>query len=211
MILLAYKLVPVKDKLGMAFIFYIITLFVSSLDLAFFREIIQSIPILESRVVYLSDVYAETVSEAKALNSFHVVLSENISYWLIQILIVAVYFCYNRYKRMQSEALTRLFVFSLLIYGFSNLLSLAPSGGRFIVLSKMFMLPLIILVLMRLKDVALVRKVMFAPVLLLFPIIFELRVGMDYYGIMLFLGNFFTAPFIVSDIPLIDFVKQSIL
>ena len=208
-VLLIYKLVAVKEKVNVYFVFYVVTLFINVADISFFRNILDNIPFLESRTSYLSEAYLEVVSERK--NAFHVVLAENISYWVIQVLIVLVYFYYSRTKQIRNEVLTRLFTFSLLLYGCSNIISLIPGGSRFIILSQMFMLPLIIFVLIQLRSRMNVRKMMYVLLPLAFSVIFQIRVGMDYYGIMLVLGNFFTAPFITSDIPLIEFVKQSLL
>ena len=44
--------------------------------------------------------------------------------------------------------------------------------------------------------------------LLAFSFVFEIRKGLDYYGITLILGNFLTVPFLESNIPLISFIKQ---
>lgn len=44
--------------------------------------------------------------------------------------------------------------------------------------------------------------------LIAIAMIFEIRKGFDFYGIMLLVGNFVSMFFVESNIPLIDYVKQ---
>lgn len=196
-----YRIVTIKNT-KFLLVFYIITLFVNTIDLDFLRNILENIPLLESRKSYISDASLERLVSVEY--SWHVVLANKISYWVIQILIVCSYFLIRKY---QLKNVNDLFSFSLFIYGISNIISLIPSGGRFIILSKMFMIPVFILVLSECRKVILTRKCLWLCIPLIFSIIFQIRIGLDYYGIMLIVGNFFTAPFITSEIPLIDFIK----
>lgn len=203
MILLLYVILGVKRNIKLAFAFYILTLFINTINLDVFRNVLESVPFLESRTSYVSDSSIERMGEISY--SWHVVLANEISYWTIQLF---VFISYYISRKVNVKELINLFSFSLLIYGVSNILALVPSGARFLVLSKMFMLPAIILLLCKWLEVNKQNNnVLYLSVPLLFSVIFEVRVAFDYYGIMLLIGNFFTAPLLVSDIPLINYIK----
>lgn len=185
------------------FVFYICTLFISSVDLNFFKDLLSYIPFLESKGnAYLNEEYLATLNSVQ--HSFNVIISEGISKWVIHILVIVVYFYYKVSNNKRSD-LNRLFSFALLLYGVSNILSLMPSGGRFVLLSNMFMLPFSIYVFTYCIDI---KKIKFLDIiyLLIIPIVFQIRIGLDFYGVMLFIGNFITSPFIISDIPLTYYI-----
>lgn len=208
-----YKVIPLKNKINLFFIFYIISLFINSIDITFISDIIQRIPFLESRQTYFSDTYIESLLTEKDNLSLHVVIANFISHWGTHILIFFTYAYYIKNKHLRCAEVNRLLSFALLLFGVSNILSVVPSGSRFIVLSKMFMLPVIIYISVMIGKTAYKQALPFKfmqgiILLLLFSVIFQIRTSFDYYGTMLVFGNFITAPFITSDIPLIEFVKD---
>lgn len=202
-ILLLYAIFDVKRNIKLVFAFYILSLFINTINLEVFRNVLESIPFLESKKSYISDSSIERMGEI--VYSWHVVLANEISYWVIQLFIFISYYIS---RKVNVKELTYLLSFSLLIYGFSNIMALLPSGGRFLVLSKMFMLPVIILLLSKLLEVKKgYNGILYLSIPLIFSVIFQMRVGLDYYSIMLLIGNYFTAPFIISDVPLINYIK----
>lgn len=202
-ILLLYIVVK-TTHVKIYFLLYILSLCVHTIDLVFIRNIIEQIPLLSSKSSYLGDSYIEKISEAKFAT--HVILAQEFSYWILQILIFFSFMLISKDKERNNKYI-RLYTFSLLIYSVANVLSAVPSGSRFIVLSQMFMLPVILFLL--LNNLKYYNKRILGMLILplLITIVFKLRVGMDYFSVMLFIGNFLTSPFISSELPLIELIK----
>jgi len=112
----------------------------------------------------------------------------------------------KRYFRINLP-LNSLLSFSLLLYGASNIFALVPSGGRYIFLSQMFMLFTLVLLFICDSPLSKYKKYFPLSLMLLYPVIFNIRIAFEYYGISLFLGNFLTSFFWYDNIPLIDFIK----
>lgn len=210
LILLLYVFVP-KSVIKIYFIFYLATLFLKEIDLSVVRNfLLEYLPIVyEDKISgYTNEEYALKRTEEVAGLSLHVILSEKITYWIIQVYIVMSFFAIRKYLK-ENESIKRLFIFSLLIYGVSNIFALVPSGERFLVLSQMFMIPVFLFVIKKVpKNTYMKLLHPIFMILMLFVIVFYIRKGFDFYGLSLMCGNFITMFFITTDIPIINFVKQ---
>ena len=207
-ILIFYSFLKVTN-LNALFAFYIVTLFIKEIDVEFIRNLLVNVPIVGERMLsYVGEMYMEKVVEAKEQLSLHVVLANKIAYWIVQFYIVLTWMAVRK-SYMVNEKILKLFSFSLLIYGISNILALIPSGGRFVILSHMFVLPTIIFSIEYLYN-DLIKKCNVVLPVLLFSIIFQLRVGIDYYGASLLICNYLTAFFIQTDVPIISWIKNLI-
>lgn len=199
-----YSFIP--RNVNLFFIFYLVTLFINEIDLNYVKELVlNTFPFMQSAVIaYTNETYAEIRRNMQY--AWHVIwAAEMIKYVLISLTIIT-YFNIKKYHN-ENESLIRLFSFSLLIYGASNIFALVPSGGRFIYLSQLFILPSIILSFLKMNQDSMVQRFLPLSLFLVFPIIFQIRIGFDYYGISLFVGNVFSALIWNDNIPLIDFVK----
>lgn len=203
LILIVYRLFYIKHVI-LLFVFYIVSLFVKTINWNFLRDLLSNISFLQTKTSYLSEEYIEVIESRQY--AWHVLLAEDVSYWVIQILIFISFYLYCKDRINWSECLKNLYSFSLFIYSISNVMSSIPSGSRFLIVSKMFMLPFIILLLAN-NLYGKKKSILLFYIPLIFSIIFQIRTGLDYYGIMLFIGNFITASFIVSDVPLINYIK----
>jgi len=105
-----------------------------------------------------------------------------------------------------------LFCYSLLLYGFANIFSLVPSGGRFIILANTFMFAFFIIFITTFPKIRglLLIKVLSIPLLLLFCIV-EIREGTDFFGLMTIFGNPFLAALYTDTVPLIMGIKRLFL
>lgn len=210
-LLMSKKIISKQWVITALFVFYILTLTIKSVNLESFNSLLHNyLPsFYEGKIDdYVNEAYAEARQMASKQLSWHVGFFSNIMYWITQVLIVFSYITIVR-NRKSYQWIVSLFSFSLLIYGFSNILSSVPSGGRYIVISRMFMVPVFLLVVSYLPLGKYFKSML--PLLLsllAFSFVFEIRKGMDYYGITLILGNFFTVPFLESNIPLISLIKQ---
>lgn len=203
-IFLIFLIFGAKQKVY--FIFYIVTLFISEIDLDFVRNAVSDLfPYLQSTAeVYTSETYAEVVSSRTYV--WHFKLATMLVKWYFIVMPIISYFYFTKYFK-SNVALNRLFSFSFLLYGASNIFALIPSGGRYVFLSRLFMLFAIVLSFLSKNPPSNYKKYMPLSLMLFYPVIFNVRVGFDYYGLSLFIGNFLTTFFWTDNIPLIDFIK----
>ena len=216
---LVFFLIPyrIKSKGGLllylAYAFFIVTLFVNALNLDAVNGMLEeySPETYEKQIdTYVNQDYADRrADDSKALN-WYVSASGSISHWSYSLLLIALLPCIK--KRFKGEeGLMQLFVFSLLLGGFANIMALIPSGGRFQLLSQMFKVPLILMVVMSIPSDAVFRKLVNVALLfLLVPFVFQWRQLLDYFSITLLIGNFITVFFWENNLPLIELIKQVI-
>lgn len=142
-----------------------------------------------------------------ALNNWYVAASRNVLHWCCNVLMVAAFFPVVAHGKTNRKELTDLYVFALLFGSLANVMSLIPSGGRFLSVAWMFTVPCILLFLANLSSKDLFYKLaVFASWWLLIPFVVEIRKLFDCYGLAIF-GNFVTVFFWESNVPLIQFVK----
>lgn len=199
-----YYFIP--KKLNLFFIIFTISLFIREIDLTLVRNIVSAyFPFMKDAAeVYTNPEYAEI--RKRVQHVWHVNLSSSLNYYGVVSLIFLTYLNIKTYH-LNNQSLLNLFSFALFIYSLSNIFALVPSGGRFIYLSQMFMFPAIILSFTHIDRGTKFQKYLPLSLLLVFPVIFKIRVGFDYYGLSLFFGNFFTASFWNDNIRLIDLIK----
>ena len=207
-ILLGYLFLPKKDYVFFAF--YIVTAFLVEIKLTQVREFLSFLPdFLQPRVTsYTNEDYAERLGEAVNTNSWHVIWQGYFSTWVGYAWIVAIYIRRRQWSK-NSPQLHNIFMFALLLGGFANIAAQVPSGGRFITVANGLFFALFVALLGQRKINLKLRwlEIITIP-LLAFVIIFRIRMGFDYMGILTFAGNPMIAPFIDSQTPLIEFVKK---
>lgn len=211
LILTIYYFVP--KKIIIIFLFFLFSFFLKEIDIPFIRDsIISYLPdfLLNRTILYVNDDVLQRLSERQVQLSFHVILSEFIiNYFFIVVSLIIVIRSYQFINN--NKVLNSLFCFSFFLYGVSNLLSLVPSGSRFIVLSRMFLLSAIIFfIILSIKKKYTNTNMFwinFFCIPLIIPVFFYLRMGLDYYGISLFLNPIFVL-FINDNIPIIDLIKS---
>lgn len=213
----AFVLLPYRLKarynvlLYVAYAFFIVTLFINSINLDATGGMLAELSpeTYEGRIEgYVNQDVADRKAEASALNNWYVAGSANILHWSYNLLLLALLPCLNRHFKNNSR-LMGLFVFTLLLAGFANIMALIPSGGRFQLLAQMFKVPLILLVAMSISKSDNFRKLVnVALIFLLVPFVVELRKLFDFFSITAIVGNFITVFFWENNVPLISFVKQ---
>lgn len=209
--LLSKRLQRKGAVLTVLFVIYLLTLGIKTLNLESLNASLQVLlpRSYEDRINgYVNeDVWERTIESAAKL-SWHVDFFNNIEYWTTQLLIVLSFFNIRR-NRKDCEWLVPLFAFALLIYGGANILSSVPSGARYITIARLFMVPVFIFTVSYVPLGKMFKTLL--PLcwsLIAIAMIFEIRKGFDFYGIMLLVGNFVSMFFVESNIPLIDYVKQ---
>lgn len=214
---IAYILLPYRLKttstlfLALSLAFFVGTLLVNSLNLDAVSGILAeySPESYEGRIEgYVSQDIADKYAEASALNNWYVAGSGNILQWTYNILILVMLPCIKRHFS-NCDSIKNLFVFTLLLGGFANIMALIPSGGRFQLLAQMFKVPLILLVTTSIYNSNYFRRVVnFSLVLLLVPFVVEIRKLLGFFSITAIFGNFITIFFWENNVALIDHIKR---
>lgn len=194
-----------------AYLFFIVTLFFNTLNLDMVSEIITeySPEAYEERIVgFTNEEYMASITAANKLKNWYVGLSGMFSNWAYNILMLFLFPCLKR-NFSKNSGMMHLFCFALLLGGLANIMALLPSGGRFLTLSQMFKVPLILMVAMSIPSTDYFNKVLnIALLFLLLPFVFNIRLLFDYFSITVLIGNFSTLFFWENNVPLIDFIKQ---
>jgi hypothetical protein len=180
---------------------------ISELNLASVSEKLTSIApafLLPKVTSYTGEAYAETVKEM-GLGNWYFEYSGKSLGWFILIMFTIIYFSKSPIK--SSKFFYNLFGFTLLFLSISNVMSLIPSGGRYILISRLFALTLLILFYIQSNNIKYKRWLSYlSPILLLF-IVFSIRKSFDTVSFSTLFTNPIIALFINAPIPLIDLIK----
>ena len=106
-VLVVHRFLPLKKSMGAYFVFFVITIFFNTVDIAAIRNIVEQIPFLESRQSYLSDAYIEKVTETTY--SAYVNVALFLQKWCSYILIFLTYIYYKSSRQIQTEEMSRVF------------------------------------------------------------------------------------------------------
>ena len=212
-----YAFCPFKLKMKnnffylFALIFFIVTLFITSINLNVVSELLTeySPDAYSTRIgSYANQNILERNIQRQSLNNWYVAGSFNIKYWCYSILIITIiYFSSIEIKYRYRH----LCLFILLLGGISNLMSLIPSGARFIYLTQMFIIPFILLVSFQIDNYLFKKIINIMLLMLVIPFVVDIRRLFDMYSITLLFGNFITVSFWENNVPLITYVKMMVL
>lgn len=212
-----YVLIPyefkTKNKLFLCFVLvcFIITLFINSLNLNTVADVL---------VEYSPDAYSYRIEgyvnqnvldkniELLSHNNWYVAGSSQIKYWCYAIILI-ILFPYIKNKFKYSDNLINYYIFTIIISGIANIMSLIPSGGRFQLLAQMFEVSIIILIISRIYKIQIINKfINIFLIVLIVPFIVEIRKIFNFYSITLLFGNFITVFFWENNILLITYIKM---
>lgn len=212
-LLLAYHLIPNKNT-KVFFLLYVGSFTVNELNIETIRQYFEMLPdVFQSRKGYLNEAYVERFMEGRASGGstgWHVLLSRKIQTYFFFLSTVLIYI-ELQFRQIKISRLFRgIFNLALFFSAFANIASNLPSGGRFYVIANTIMIVAFILFYSeRVNNLSFYRTALkVAMPFLLFLIIFKIRVGFDYMGVVTILGNPIIAVFAPNEIPLIDFVKS---
>lgn len=200
-------------KINWYFIIYFSTLFIHELDLEVVRERLLDLGFVsfEDRInIYTADYAYENMIEGQDNYAWHVKFFNNLAFYSYQASIFIAYFNLIFTKVQLSEELKKMFCWACFIFAFVNIVSLIPSGGRFLSLAY---ISCIVMYLVLYKNIfnSLFNKIsMILACCILISLIFTIREGMDYFGVSLLASDFFTCWFFDDNVPLIDYVKSII-
>jgi hypothetical protein len=201
-LLIGYSLVKLNFRV--LYIFYIASFFIAELNIDFIRTTLENnLPefILPKVKTYFNDDYLEGYEEAVASVNWYVLYYKKILIYFTVIFISVIFF-----KANPNAQTKKLLGFSLLFLSFANILSLLPSGARFLNVAFLFSLATSFIIMSNAKDIFITKSVRFlSPLLILFCII-SVRLSLDYFNV-----TTLTNPVIVMltniNQPLIDLIK----
>ncbi len=207
-LMIAYILLG--NRLTLYYLFFVITFFISLLNLEIINSIFQSYApeaLLITRSSYLSENYNIVVKESKQISSWF--LDGHFEYlkWFIFFMVNLLFFKKRKLLKI-NLGIYNVFNFSLFFFGFINMLSVVPSVSRFFVIpTLLFLAVFYILSKDQRFQLPILLRNLSMPVLLLF-IVVRIRMGLDFAGALLLFGNPLIALFIQSETSLLNFIKM---
>lgn len=201
-ILVLYSLVQLNYRL--LYIFYLFSFFIVELNVPIIRTTLETYApgfLLPKVSTYLNDGYVEVVTKQYAdANWYALYYVKILSYFNLFFVSLLVF------KVELSLTSKRLLGFSLLFLGVANVVSLLPSGSRFINIALLFSIALSFIELANATKSILTKSIkILSPVLLFFCIV-SIRVLFNYFNL-----TTFTNPIVVFftdiNLPLIDLIK----
>jgi hypothetical protein len=210
-VLLSFIFSFVRQKYNLLFYLYIFSAFISEVDLGFVQDkLSQTLPsIYQPRVQgYFNDEYVEKFQNDADFATVHVKLAGIVSVWLVYVVVFLLYINRKRWINSNNSAYN-LFIMGLILGIFANLARNAPSGGRFMIISNfIFCASMILVVSNGFKKIRWLKTNVLLKIMLIYLILFGVRVGLEFTGLFNFIGNPFVALVVYDQKPLISFVKD---
>lgn len=198
LIFLVYVFLPKKSTLPFL-ILYLISLFISEVEISFFQSLAEYLPdILDRKVAgYTSETYvAKVFGEGESAGLFVTLLSY-ISKWGVAVLLIYITVREKLVLKLNSS-LRNLLTFSMFILAISFFLSNVPSGGRFVTVASVFVFAFLVMYYAFLKEnnlsISGVRLIEIVAVFFVLTLFVPLRTPTVFYGLTV-LTNPFVALF----------------
>lgn len=204
--------VLLKNRLNIYLGFFLLTAFIKEIDLEGVRSALSFsfLPeVFQQRVAgYTNLDYAESRSIINQSLNWYVPFSDKVLTWVNLVMMSYVYFFCRKFLDNRKDLRT-LLCFSLLLGGFANISSLIPAGGRFLMVTNIFMFAFLIFLFSAYPKIRGLQLMMTlsSPFLLIFCIVI-FRMGMDYCNLITILGNPLSAAIYSDTVPLITGIKQ---
>jgi hypothetical protein len=203
-----YHIFPIKN-LFFFFFLYLSTFFIGEFDLTIIQDNFNFLPsFLQSRKVYVNDAYLESLKNGPIYLSAYLKTYYIIYKYIIIVILSWVFYQSYSANSINNIVFNKLLLITLVFASFSNLASLFPSGGRFQILSNLLILSVFFWQISHRKKIFsnLFIKYIF-NISILFLIVVNVRIGLDFVGIMFFIGNPVLNIFLIDNTPIIDYVK----
>jgi len=201
------------NRLVFYFSFFVLTLFISEININMFNNIIESYApeiVQERTSSYRSEAAVEKHREGQGEQAawyarYYVAILD----WSVRGFLVVLFFKGRKFF-MKNYKWLSLFSFTLLFYGVASLFSSLPSGGRFLAVAHLPALALITLYVQnREHEVVMKRFILAATPLLLLFVVVAVRIGLYSMSATSILGNPIVAVFLTGEyISLNDVLKM---
>jgi len=189
---------------------YIFTFFISEIDLGMINRYVETYTpeIFQERTKYYRrESKMDAIAEQAAQRSWHIVWYGRALGWAVMGYLVVLYVKGKDFFA-DNKGWRDLFSFTLLFFSAANILSMLPSGSRYLTLARLIALALIVLYFQNIpqKRLSSAYKYIAFPALLLF-ILVSLRLGLLAVSATAILGNPLIAFFTAGDtVPMNDFL-----
>jgi hypothetical protein len=199
----------VRPSYKVLFYIFITSFFISALDLTFVNTFIEAyapefiVPRVQN---YVTDGYAEVITEMNSAGNWYILLYNKGLNWGIAILFSVIYFK-NKRELLVSKSWHQLFGFSMVILIIGNLLAGVPSGGRYTMIAQLFAMAAVFLAVCNNTDLKVQKALKIVTPILLFFIIVCIRVSFDTITVDTVFSNPIFASFLKIGTPLIDWIK----
>lgn len=204
--LIGYQFVP--KKTGFFLLLFIASVFFTFFDFSALKTLIEMyLPQdLDSKKAYLNEDYKENI--VNAVEQVNWYIKYRLSFLTYSSIVLVLYFLYkSKIPQLKNISVLN---FGLLFGVVANIISVVPSGDRFVGISMPLIWIFIITNYIQYQKV--VNKNKLINLLFTTTILFNLLIGLRYLfddiSIEFFLGNPLLALFTMTNIPLIDFVKS---
>jgi hypothetical protein len=140
LLFLIYFFLPKRNLLTVSFLFFILSIVVSDSNFEATKQfVVNNSPVFfkSKAEVFTADTYVEIIQKKSNDFSFHratyMLAGKYTFYYLLIISFLA-----NRLVLIKTNHYFRFFLFAFIIFGVANIISVLPSGGRFISIAMMF-------------------------------------------------------------------------
>lgn len=194
----------IKNKLSIHFIFFLLiisfglSILRSSFSITNFDSFFP-FEVLTAKSTY----YLERNSDFERLaleQSFFLTLYSWLSKLFFAIILFYLYFF--QLSRIKNFEFYNFFIFVVIFFSMSNVFSLNHTAARFISVSYMLCSSFILLYSIKFIDVTLRKLLFLLSPILIFLLVIELRLFIDYVDFSIFYGNFFVNLFLEKGVPL---------
>lgn len=197
------------------FIFFMLSIFYSGVNVSNVNEIVkENAPetLAERTATYREEESVElfradpTYRDRIKVNWYVSLYSKGLQ-WTLMIFLM-IFFLKITLKDLTSTGLNGSFCFALLFFGFANIMSSFPSGGRFLNVAALSVLPHLIFYIQNQVDEKFINnKVIIASPFLLLFIIVSMRIGFYSISVNTIIGNPFIVLLTDVNFALNDFIK----
>ena len=203
----------VGNQILIYFFFFIITFFIKELDLNVVRDFLtNNLPeiFLPKVTTYTNTDYAEGLTTLFEQVNWYIKFYSMALKWSVTIFLVVIFFTGKKFYTKHIN-FNNLLNFTFLFYSISNVISLVPSGARFLNLANLFALAFIFFYVQYAPRGKTLRRLITVavPALALFTIV-SIRIAFDTMGVLSVFGNPFLSLVFKLDITLIEMVKAAL-
>lgn len=201
-LLIAYSLIRLNFRF--LYFFYIASFFIAELNIGFIRTTLEAnLPaFIQPKVKsYFNEEYIEGYEQiATTVNWYIIYYKKLITYF--NVVFMSILF----FRADLSPQTKKLLGFSLLFLGVANIVSLLPSGGRFLNVAFLFSLAFSFIVLANNKVPIITKSVRYLSPLLILFVIISIRMSFDYFSLTT-LTNPIIAMFTDVNVSLMDLIR----
>lgn len=207
-VFLAFLILPIN--LTACLIFFFVSTLIIEINLISVRSYLSYLPdVFQLRMEgYTNEEYAKVLLNARSVKAWHMRFAELVGEWIIYVWILVTYL-YRKKWIDQIPDFYKLFAFALFFGGFAKLAGNVPSGTRYMIIDTMLLYSVFVIILSQnFINFKLKTLKFLATPFLAFYVLFRIRIGLDYIGILTFFGNPVSSLFYPQQLPIISFIKD---